>query len=182
MQKLTYTTAHGNAGSLIHPARPGVEPSSSWILVRFINRWAMKGIPWSTSKKKKLSLGGREQVEFLHTWRSLATFPFDSFTPLRWFKIISNFQMVILFSGHTHSMWKFLGQGSNFTAAVVPTGARCWIFNPLHHTGISIKWLFCLFKFYGHECSICKFLDVEGWTELQPQLQPIPQLHQHWIL
>ena len=29
----TYTTVHGNAGSLIHWARPGIEPASLWILV-----------------------------------------------------------------------------------------------------------------------------------------------------
>ena len=32
---LTYTTAHGNARSLTHWARPGIEPVSSWMLVRF---------------------------------------------------------------------------------------------------------------------------------------------------
>ena len=31
----TYTTVHGNAGSLTHWARPGIEPSTSWFLVRF---------------------------------------------------------------------------------------------------------------------------------------------------
>ena len=33
---VTYTTAHGNAESLSHWARPGIKPVSSWILVRFI--------------------------------------------------------------------------------------------------------------------------------------------------
>ena len=32
----TYATAHGNAGSLIHWATPGIKPGSSWVLVRFI--------------------------------------------------------------------------------------------------------------------------------------------------
>ena len=32
----TYTTAHGNAQSLIHWARPGMEPWSLWMLVRFV--------------------------------------------------------------------------------------------------------------------------------------------------
>ena len=32
----TYTTAQGNAGSLTLWARPGIEPASSWILVRLI--------------------------------------------------------------------------------------------------------------------------------------------------
>ena len=33
----TYTTAHGNAGSLTHWARPGIEPASSWLLSRFVS-------------------------------------------------------------------------------------------------------------------------------------------------
>ena len=41
-----YTTAQGNARSLTHPARPGIEPTSLWILVGFINHWAMMGTPW----------------------------------------------------------------------------------------------------------------------------------------
>ena len=38
-----YTTAHINAGSLTHRARPGVKPTTSWFLVRFINCWATMG-------------------------------------------------------------------------------------------------------------------------------------------
>ena len=39
----------------------------------------------------------------------------------------------MLFFGHNHSMWKFLGQGSNL---------RQWqISNPLYHMGTSYKWL-----------------------------------------
>ena len=40
------TTAHGHAGSLTHGARPGIEPASSWILVRFISnmpQWELLG-------------------------------------------------------------------------------------------------------------------------------------------
>ena len=33
----TYTTAHGNTESLTHRVRPGIEPASSWMLVRFVN-------------------------------------------------------------------------------------------------------------------------------------------------
>ena len=33
----TYTIAHSNAGSLTHWVRPGIEPVSSWILVRFVS-------------------------------------------------------------------------------------------------------------------------------------------------
>jgi len=31
-ESATYTTAHGNAGSLTHWARPGIEPTTSWFL------------------------------------------------------------------------------------------------------------------------------------------------------
>ena len=41
----TYTTGHGNAGSLTHWARPGIEPASSWILVKIRFCCAMTGTP-----------------------------------------------------------------------------------------------------------------------------------------
>ena len=56
----TYTTAHGNTGSLTHWARPGIEPGS--ILVGFVNGWAMTGTPpwsmfiWGVIKKTHLKL------------------------------------------------------------------------------------------------------------------------------
>ena len=34
---VTYTTAHGNAGSLTHWARSGITPATSWFLVRFVS-------------------------------------------------------------------------------------------------------------------------------------------------
>ena len=49
---VTYTIAHGNAESLIHWARPGIEPVSSSILVRFVSaepRWEL----WCLVFKKK---------------------------------------------------------------------------------------------------------------------------------
>jgi len=42
---LTCTTAHSNARSLTHWARPGIEPESSWILVRSVNHWTTTGTP-----------------------------------------------------------------------------------------------------------------------------------------
>ena len=38
-ESATHTTAHG---TLIHWARPGIEPTSSWILVGFVSLWATK--------------------------------------------------------------------------------------------------------------------------------------------
>ena len=39
----TYTTDHGNTRSLTHWARPGIEPKTSWFLVRFftVPRWEL---------------------------------------------------------------------------------------------------------------------------------------------
>ena len=34
---VTYTTAHGKVGSLTHWTKPGIEPTSSWMLVGFIS-------------------------------------------------------------------------------------------------------------------------------------------------
>ena len=42
---VTYTTAHGNARSFTHWARPGIEPTSLWILIRFLAHWATVGTP-----------------------------------------------------------------------------------------------------------------------------------------
>ena len=39
------TAAHGNGGSLTHWVRPGIEPASSWILIRLVTLWATKGTP-----------------------------------------------------------------------------------------------------------------------------------------
>ena len=43
----TSTRAHGNARSLTHWVRPGIEPASSWILVRFMSA-AQRELPDST--------------------------------------------------------------------------------------------------------------------------------------
>ena len=42
LQQPAYATAHNNTGSLTHRARPGIELSSSWILVRFVTAEARR--------------------------------------------------------------------------------------------------------------------------------------------
>ena len=42
---MTYTAACGNARSLTHWARPGMEPKSSWKLVGFLTCWVTTGTP-----------------------------------------------------------------------------------------------------------------------------------------
>ena len=57
-----HTAAHGNTGSLTGWAGPGIEPPSSWILVRFLTCWATIGTPgcflqvWSLSHVLKICL------------------------------------------------------------------------------------------------------------------------------
>ena len=41
----TYTTAHGNTGSLTHQARPGMEPATSWFLVGFASAAPRRQLP-----------------------------------------------------------------------------------------------------------------------------------------
>ena len=41
----TYTTAHGNAESLTHWMRPGIEPTSSWILGTFVSAEPQQQLP-----------------------------------------------------------------------------------------------------------------------------------------
>ena len=85
-----YPTAWGNARSLTHWARPGIEPWSSWILVRFISAepwqelllvgfltpWATMGTPQSYFKKKEEEedeQGSRmESVETLYSSEKLS--------------------------------------------------------------------------------------------------------------
>ena len=43
----TYTTAHGNARSLTHWARPEIKPTTSWVLVGLVNHCATTGTPLS---------------------------------------------------------------------------------------------------------------------------------------
>ena len=65
--------SHSNVGSLTHWARPGIEPTSSWILVRFLNHWAVKGTPvnsiYINSERDSVSLGDKiiykEEQEFI---------------------------------------------------------------------------------------------------------------------
>ena len=52
LQLLTYTTAPCNAGSLTHWMTPGIEPSSSWILVGFVStvpQWELQGRSYSSN-------------------------------------------------------------------------------------------------------------------------------------
>ena len=56
-----YTIAHSNAGSLTHRARPGIEPTSSWMLVGFVNHSATTGTPCPILKMRTFGSGEVKQ-------------------------------------------------------------------------------------------------------------------------
>ena len=77
---VTYTTTLSNAGSLTHWARPGIEPATSWLLVRLFNPWATKGTPqiqifkslWNPRRRRVqrlITLPGRNAQKAFHHWR-----------------------------------------------------------------------------------------------------------------
>ena len=49
LQLPAYTTAHSSAGSLIWWARPGIEPTSAWILVMFVTTEPRQELLYSCS-------------------------------------------------------------------------------------------------------------------------------------
>ena len=63
----TYTAAHGTARSLIHWARPGVKPTISWFLVRFISAVPQWELPPSYSQCKIINLFFMHSNPFLKT-------------------------------------------------------------------------------------------------------------------
>ena len=62
----TYTTAHGNAGSLTHWARPGVEPTTSVFLVKFINHWATMATPDSIFLRQAPTICSLKETSFTY--------------------------------------------------------------------------------------------------------------------
>ena len=65
------TIAHGNTGSLTHWARPGIEPTFSWIQVKFVTHRATTGtwVPYflSTEEVKQRERRGRKLEGFVNT-------------------------------------------------------------------------------------------------------------------
>ena len=53
---VTYTTAHGNAGSLTLWVKPGINSASSWILVRFVTAEPWKELQCFPSLQSRFSL------------------------------------------------------------------------------------------------------------------------------
>ena len=140
LQLWAYTTAHGNAGSLIHWAKPGIKPTISWMLVRFIstvhdgNSWlgGFKALlpPASVSQIKAPELGEVGSVkQRFHKMKPTIDLLFFTY----------------LFLDCPHGMQKFPDQGSN----PGPPQRQCQNLNPLHHSRNSSPgfwWWFALWS------------------------------------
>ena len=76
----TYTTAHGNARSLTHWVRPGIEPASSWILVGFVSTETRREFPIGLRKMRYIytmeyysTIKENKIMPFPATWMQLGT-------------------------------------------------------------------------------------------------------------
>ena len=99
LQMLAYATAHSNARSLTHWARPGIEPASSWILVGFITTeppWELPDLFCQLFCPPKIAHTNDILLYLLHLC--------DFFS----------------FYGHTCGMWKFPGLGSKWSCSCGP--------------------------------------------------------------
>ena len=63
----TYTTTHGNAGSLTPWARPGIEPTTSWFLIGFISTTPQGELPNKLFKCSS-SFNPLRSVFFFFNW------------------------------------------------------------------------------------------------------------------
>ena len=64
----TYTTAHGNTGSSTHWAWPGIEPVSSWMLVRLVSTESWWEFPIGFFSSMLFSLHVISFFSFLFLW------------------------------------------------------------------------------------------------------------------
>ena len=88
-ESATYTTAHGNTGSFSHWERPGIEPISSWMPVKFVTHWATMGTPYHsrTGNSHLDQLGSLDTSSIYKTgsqggaqgWECLPSLPNHSF-------------------------------------------------------------------------------------------------------
>ena len=90
---VSYTMAHGNTRFLTHRVRPGIEPASSWIPVRFVSATPQRELPvfcvwwWMSS--------------FLFRWTyMLLRFCFVLFCFFKWVDLKTNCNWMVMYRVH----------------------------------------------------------------------------------
>ena len=154
-----YTAAQGNTRSLTHWVRPGIEPTTSWFLVRFISaasRWELL------------------QVVLIHLshWFALGQFPGGSLllshlwtTTLTVLKFYENFVM------HLHKIIHFLTRlGNNYPQFIFIQDYICryHIFKVMQLWLFAFWWTSCfsfmLSKVTFQDCENRKVIDGRRWA------------------
>ena len=96
---VTYTIAHINAGSLTHCTGPGMEPTSSWILVGFINHWTTKGtLRLIFLKKRNYFPEPGSHCSYTHLWMS-------SNVILKWVHTHTKYDILIIVPSTLHVLF-----------------------------------------------------------------------------
>ena len=107
----TYATAHSNTGSLTHWVRPGIEPTSSWILAGFIT---------TEPQQELLSWALQSQVD--HHPNSMCKIQLPS-SPYYVLSEEGRIEMVIF---HTPRYWSGWGQGNCVLKGICPLSSLCF--------------------------------------------------------
>ena len=80
----TYNTAHGNTRSLTRWARPGIEPTTSLFLVRFVNHWATTGTPDPFLINFLYDNGNKCKFSFILCILKIIPLNKDNFPSIKW--------------------------------------------------------------------------------------------------
>ena len=100
-----------------HWVRPGIKPTSSWILVSFVNRWATKGTPgfYCYMLQVETALPPHPQQWLSQLLRTARTYLAKEAEKKKNIarKLYASSLSTLYFFGCTQSIWKSLGQGSS---------------------------------------------------------------------
>ena len=146
-ESVTYTIAHGNARSLTHWARPGIEPAFSGILVGFGIHCATTGTPRTIIHLLGL-FWGKEHIECIQVFVGYTCWePFlldCEQSPILCgvfgsdFSSLCSVDLVLIW--HRRAMYDML------------------YFSYVQYVTLIRWWDFVLFLFFGHACGMWKFL------------------------
>ena len=137
---VTYTTAHGNTGSLTHWGRPGIKPATSWFLVRFVStapqrelqescfnwilltllwqgRWGhhLHHLPQEWVRNSGVPCPTFNQAEVTSYWQVGLGVSAPHLASNDTSSLAGRDRNVFFFFGHACSMWKFPAQGLNLS-------------------------------------------------------------------
>ena len=117
----TYTIADGNARSLTHWGRPGIEPTSSWVLTGLLDHWVTKGTP------SESSFAGYPPLKFSRAWWLIQNFLFLSLLTTV-LSFINHLHKEEKLTFNTHLFGYFIKLWVNIWPKLVPRVLSIWLF------------------------------------------------------